>query len=335
MGNIKTNMSVFMNPLTDWGFKTFFEKNKASTIEFLNDLLGDQEEIINLEFLDKEIVHETNDGRTIIYDLYCKTADGRRIIIEMQRAQQQNFKERAFYYMCRNVVLQGEPGKTWDYQLDAVYGVFFIDFSLEERANEQLIREVLLFEKNTKELFYKKFRMYFIELPLFEKKEKDCKSKLDCWIYLLKNMEILETMPFKGWLKTLDELEETMRVASLDKNGRELYEASLKQYRDLNAVMEYHKNKYINGIAKAKEVARAEGRSEGLAEGKAEGKAEGLAEGRAEGLAEGRAEGLAEGRAEGKEEAMLDIARNLKSMNLDLSSIQKATGLSEEEIIAL
>ena len=137
-----------------------------------------------------------------------------------------------------------------------------------------------LSDKENGGVFYEKFRMYFIEIPLFEKSEQDCSSKIDCWIYILKNMENLDTIPFKGWLKTLDQLEETMRVASLDKNGRELYEASLKQYRDLNAVIAYQKDK------NARE--REEARAKGLAEGRAEGRAEGIAKGRAEGEAKER-----------------------------------------------
>ena len=45
-------------------------------------------------------------------------------------------------------------------------------------------------------------------------------------------------------------------------------------------------------------------------------------------------EGRAEGRAEGEQTKALDIARNLKSMGLGVADIQKATGLSEEEIPA-
>ena len=49
---------------------------------------------------------------------------------------------------------------------------------------------------------------------------------------------------------------------------------------------------------------------------------------RSEGLEQGRIEGRAEGRA-------ISIARNLKSMGLGIAEIQKATGLSEEEIVEL
>lgn len=49
-------------------------------------------------------------------------------------------------------------------------------------------------------------------------------------------------------------------------------------------------------------------------------------------LAEGK---YAEGRAEGRDERSLEIARNLKGMNLPVSDIAKATGLSVAEIEAL
>ena len=47
---------------------------------------------------------------------------------------------------------------------------------------------------------------------------------------------------------------------------------------------------------------------------------------------EGRAEGRMEGREEGRKEGLRQTARNLKSMGLGIADIQKATGLSEEEI---
>ena len=46
-------------------------------------------------------------------------------------------------------------------------------------------------------------------------------------------------------------------------------------------------------------------------------------------------EGLAEGRAEGWAEGIVTVARNLKSMNLSIEEIIKATGLSSEEIAEL
>ena len=50
------------------------------------------------------------------------------------------------------------------------------------------------------------------------------------------------------------------------------------------------------------------------------------------GMKKGLEQGRAEGRAEGEQVKALNIARNLKSMGLGVADIQKATGLSEEEI---
>ena len=65
---------------------------------------------------------------------------------------------------------------------------------------------------------------------------------------------------------------------------------------------------------------------EGRIEGKAEGKAEGIAEGKAEGLAEGKAVGLAEG--------MRQVAARMKDTGVDVATIAKCTGLSEEIILS-
>ena len=61
--------------------------------------------------------------------------------------------------------------------------------------------------------------------------------------------------------------------------------------------------------------------------------------GRKEGREEGREEGKKEGREEGKKEGKLEekkaTAINLLDMNIDVDVIEKATGLSQAEILKL
>ena len=66
-----------------------------------------------------------------------------------------------------------------------------------------------------------------------------------------------------------------------------------------------------------------------------DGKEEGLAEGRAEGLAKGRVEGREEGLAEGLVKGTRNTALNLKNLGVDIETIMKATGLTEEEVFSL
>jgi predicted transposase/invertase (TIGR01784 family) len=60
-----------------------------------------------------------------------------------------------------------------------------------------------------------------------------------------------------------------------------------------------------------------------------------LARAKEKGLEEGRAEGKAEGKAEGVREGFLLTAKNLLAAGAAIDLIVRATGLSEEEILAI
>ena len=64
-------------------------------------------------------------------------------------------------------------------------------------------------------------------------------------------------------------------------------------------------------------------------------KLEGRIEGKAEGIAEGKAEGIAEGKAEGLAEGMRQVASRMKDTGVDVATIVKCTGLSEEIVLSL
>ncbi len=61
-------------------------------------------------------------------------------------------------------------------------------------------------------------------------------------------------------------------------------------------------------------------------------KEEGIAIGKSEGIAIGKSEGIAIGERRGEEKKEKEIARNLKKLNIPISDIMKATGLSIKEI---
>ena len=56
-------------------------------------------------------------------------------------------------------------------------------------------------------------------------------------------------------------------------------------------------------------------------------------EAREKGLKEGRVEGKAEGLAEGKAEQKIEIAKNMLNLGISTDLIEKATGLTSEEIV--
>ena len=121
---------------------------------------------------------------------------------------------------------------------------------------------------------------------------------------MVKNMNVLERMPWAAQNAVFKRLGELAEVAHLGTVERDRYESALKHYRDTLDVFETAKE-------------------------------DGYAEGREEGLEKGRAEGLEKGRAEGERNANIATARNLKAADVDISIIASSTGLTPDEIAAL
>jgi predicted transposase/invertase (TIGR01784 family) len=244
----------YINPFTDWGFKWIFgqELSKDLLISFLNELLEGERVIEDITFLNNEQQPASKEEKTIIYDVYCRTNTGEEIIVEMQNRAQAHFKERALYYLSNAIVRQGEAGSKWQYEVKAVYGVFFMNFSLPDC--KKLRTNVILADMDTGKLFSDKLRQIFISLPEFDKTEEECETNFERWIYVLKNMETLERMPFKASLAVLNKLEEIAKVRALSKEEKRQYDYALNTYRTNRSAWDY-----------AMETSEAKGRKEGEA----------------------------------------------------------------------
>ena len=121
--------SRYINPYTNYGFKLLFgtEPNKDITLELVNALLQGKEVIKSLTLLPTEQLCDTKDDRRSVFDIYCENENGEKIIIEMQKADQQWFKDRSVYYSSFPIRQQGEKGQ-WRFGLKAVYTIGILDF---------------------------------------------------------------------------------------------------------------------------------------------------------------------------------------------------------------
>ena len=247
------NMGKFINPFTDVGFKRIFgqEFSKPVLIAFLNGLLKDERCIVDVKFLDKEQVRITDGDRSLIYDIYCKTETGEHIIVEMQNKYQPYFKQRSIYYLSRSVVEQGERGSEWNYDIKAVYLVAFLNFKISDISSE-FRTDVALMDMKRLTMFSDKVRLTYLQLPFFTKEADECENIFERIIFVLKNMDILQRMPWVAQDAVFKRLSEIAEVASLDKEERRQYDESLRHYRDTLVVME---GQYLEGEAKG----RAEG----------------------------------------------------------------------------
>ena len=123
----------------------------------------------------------------------------------------------------------------------------------------------------------------------------------DCWIYIMKNMNMFEQMPFSEKYPVFRKLAEIGDLRKLSREELELYDEDIKNMRDIYATRKFDEKR-------------------------------GMEKGMAKGRAEGRAEGLAEGRAEGELSKGLTVARNLLAMGMSWTQIIQATGLTEDQL---
>lgn len=247
-------MGKFVNPFTDIGFKRIFgqEVSKPLLLDFLNCLLKGERNITDLQFLDKEQPADYRDDRSLIYDIFCLTDTGEKIIVEMQNKEQPHFADRCLYYYSQAVSRQGERGADWDYQIDAVYLVAFVNFNMEGLANN-FRTDVVLMNKQRGIPFSDKERFIFLQLPVFKKEADECRDDFERWIYVLKNMEILDRMPWAAKDSVFHKLAEIGEVSNMTKDERLKYDAALRHYRDTLNVMRSAEDK---------------GRQQGLTEGR-------------------------------------------------------------------
>ena len=326
-------MGVFINPFTDVGFKRIFGQDfsKPLLLDFLNNLLVGERKINNITFLDKEQLRETEWDRSIIYDILCETDTGEKIIVEMQNRHQPSFVERSIYYASKAIVRQGERGIEWNYDIKAVYLVAFLNFSLADVGNT-FRTDVSLMNMKTKEKFSDKLRFIYLQLPYFCKEADECENDFERWIYVLRNMETINRLPWAAKNAVFKRLEEIAEVSALSQEERIKYDIAIKRYRD-------SLNVYRGAILEGREKGLQEGREKGLQEGREkglqEGMEKGLQEGREKGLQEGREKGLQEGRVEGRAEGIreekLSIAQNMKAMGMTYEQIAQACGITTEE----
>lgn len=247
---------LYVDLLTDYGFKLAFG-DKNNLLHFLNSLFEDDGiSFKSVRYLNKELTSMHKSGRTIFYDVLCKTDNDTDVIIEMQHQSQDTFGDRALYYMSNSIVKQGDNNKNWHYRMCPVYGVFIMNFHLVgDNIPDEVVNEVNLVYKKTNDLFTKKFRMFFIDLLRFNKTEDELVTNLDCWIYLIKNMGTMTAKPKLASDDVFGRLCTRAEIAAMTPREYRKYEASLKVYRDSLAVEETYR--------RDKKKAREEGLAEG------------------------------------------------------------------------
>jgi predicted transposase/invertase (TIGR01784 family) len=232
----------YINPFTDFGFKKIFgeEASKLLLIDFLNALLLQTNKIVDLSFKNTEQLGQTDTDRKVIYDIYCENEIGEKFIVELQKAKQNYFKERTIYYSTFPIREQAEKGE-WNYNLKSVYCIGILDFTFDDYEDSPEKNEVVhtIKLKNQKgNIFYEKLTYIYIEVPNFKKAESELKTRLDKWLFFIKNLEDFQNMPAIFSDEIFTKAFEKAELAKFGAVDLDNYETSLKIYRDLKGVID-------------------------------------------------------------------------------------------------
>ena len=292
----------YLNPFTDFGFKKIFgeEASKPLLLDFLNALLPNEKNIVDLSFKNTEQLGLTETDRKAVYDIYCENERGEKFIVELQKAKQNYFKERTVYYSTFPIREQAEKGD-WNYNLKAVYCIGILDFTFDDYVSEpeksEVVHTVKLKDQNGK-TFYNKLAYIYLEMPNFKKSAHDLITRLDQWLFFIKNLEDFQAIPqiFAEEIVFVKAFEKA-ELAKLNQIEIDSYEYSLKVFRDL-------KNTYDYAVQTARE----------------------------EGLKAGHEEGIKEGIKEGETKGKIEVAKELKRNGISIQIIALSTGLTKEEI---
>ena len=302
----------YIDPMVDWSFKRLFgsEVNKDILIEFLK-VIFPEHEIEDITYIPAEQLGIMEDDRKAVFDVICRTNDGKEFIVEMQCATQKHFFERALYYTSFPIMKQGKKAQRdvesgirneWNYELDGVYFLGVLNFRYED--DDLIEHRYMLREATTGKTMTDKLKFVFIEVEKFSKGVDELTTDFDKWLYILKNLSKLLERPAALRDRIFSRLFDVAEYASLDNIDKQNYVKAMTTARDTHNQIEY-----------AKET----------------GLEEELAKGREEGRAEGRAQGLEEGREEGRYDLILKMVQN----DLPIQTICEITGLSLEEVTKL
>ena len=297
----------YINPFTDYGFKYLFgtEPNKEFTLALVNELLRGKEVIKSLTLIPSEQLGDTKDDRRAVFDVYAENDRGEKIIIEMQKADQQYFKDRSVYYSSFPIRSQGAKGR-WRFGLKAVYTIGILDFVFDEdKDDEEYYHHVVkLMDVEKKEVFYDNLTYIYLEMPKFKKTEDELESLFDKWLYALKNLPRLLERPAALQERIFKKFFDVAETANLSKEEYAKYWESEKNYYDLDGAFRTASQKgYLRGKAK--------------------------------GLAEGMEKGLVQGMEKGQLKEKAETVRRLSLMGLTTEQIAHGTDLTTEEVISL
>ena len=245
----------YANILLDYWFRRTFTSAKNSKqllLLLLRQLIQDRK-IKSIAYADTESVNPLPDHKGIRVDVECTDADGTRFVVEMQRAEQNWFYDRAVFNSTFAVQKQFRSGKRDPYELKPVYFIGILDFSLR-KDDPRFLYRYMLRDTSDGSCMTESLQYIFLELPKCTDNPEG--TVLERFGYAMRNLPRLEGIPEGFGEKIIRLLFESAEIVTFTPDERIKYDFDMTTERDI-----------YNQIAFAREQGEKAGLKEGVAKG--------------------------------------------------------------------
>ena len=176
-------MAAFrINRTNDAVFKAIFAKHPKITLALINAFLEFQgtEQLVDIEFIDREIDSDEYDGKESRLDILGVTASGVKVNIEMQVNSLAAMGERSLFYWARNYA-DLKRGEEYD-QLKRTIAINILGFNLFNEKNYPDMHSCFgIYDIKTQCQLTDKLEIHFLELPKFKSKSVKDMTRMEKW----------------------------------------------------------------------------------------------------------------------------------------------------------
>jgi predicted transposase/invertase (TIGR01784 family) len=204
----------YINPKIDLAFKKIFGSSdtKDILINFLNAILYEAQPVIeNLEIIDSPPVNKGFGAQEIQLDVKATINGDKIALIEIQLINVPSFGNRVLYNAAKSYSLKLTGEERYE-KLKTVISLKITDFEMFENQPEFRSRFVFKEKEQQFDCPDTEIELVFIELPKFSKQLAELETTAEKWIYFIKNIGTLETVP--ETMSTVPEINKALRIAS-------------------------------------------------------------------------------------------------------------------------
>ena len=227
----------------DYAFKRLLgsEENKPLLQDLLECILDlTPQQVLDLEFMDKELTKEEFSDKTGILDVKLKLADGTVIDIEIQASWNASFVKRTLFYWAKMYTADFKAGESYD-KLHRCIAINIIADGF--RLNDAIHSEYLLQEKTVHTILTDVLEIHFLDLQAAKKAKEEGKAdgkrgQLINWLRFIGATNKKERAMIATMSPVLQILNEKIDVLTLSPTERKLYESRMKLKSDITTISE-------------------------------------------------------------------------------------------------